>query len=252
MPAGDGIKAVRTTFRVLHALRDAEGYAGVSDLASTLDIPVSTVHSHLSTLHDCEYVVKRGDKYNIGYRFLENGGWLRGGTRLYTFAKPKIDQLADEFGDEVSLVVADHGLAAYVYIAKGEEAIDIDTHTGIRLHIHSSAAGKALLAHMSEERVHEIIDRRGLPEHGPNCITSREELLDELTRIRDEGIAFDRQDRIEGIHSVAAPILRDNRPNAAITVSGPISRLNGERFEETMPERVRNIAETVRIKLRYA
>ncbi|WP_266082055.1 IclR family transcriptional regulator [Haladaptatus caseinilyticus] len=253
MSSGDGIKAVRTTFRVLHALQEIDGYAGVSELAECLDIPVSTVHSHLNTLRDCEYVIKRGKEYNLGYRFLENGGQLRDRTRLYQFAKPKIDQLAAEFGDEVALVVEDHGLAAHVYISKGEESIETDTYIGIRLHIHSAAGGKAILAFEPEERVHEILDRRGLPNHGPNCITTREAFMEELEEIRETGVAFDYQERIEGIRSVAVPLLCDPpEPNAAIVVSGPVSRMNGDRFDETIPESVENITETIRIKLRYA
>ncbi|WP_137284549.1 IclR family transcriptional regulator [Halorussus salinisoli] len=253
MPNGEGIKAVQTTFRILHAVRDTDGSAGVSELANHLDLPVSTVHSHLSTLHDCKYLVKRGEEYDLSHRFLEDGGFHRDQTRLYQFAKPKIDQLAEELGDKVNLVVPDHGLAAHIYISKGAEAIETDTHIGIRLHIHSTAGGKAILAHMPEERVHEIIDNRGLPQHGPNTITSRDEFMAELERVRQEGIAFDRQERVEGLRCVAAPLPRDGeKPDAAISVSGPVGRMNGERFEETIPERIRNITETVRIKLRYA
>ena len=147
----------------------------------------------------------------------------------------------------------DHGLAAHVYIAKGEETIETDTYTGIRLHSHSAAAGKVLLAFSSDAYVRDVLDRRGLPDHGPNCITSREAFMEELADIRDRGVAFDRQERIEGIRSVAVPLPRDDsESDAAISISGPISRMNGERFEETIPERLENIAETIRIKIRYA
>ena len=252
MPDGNGVKAVRTTFRILHALKDIDGSAGVSELSRELDLPVSTVHSHLSTLQDCEYVVRRGDEYDLGYRFLENGGHLRSQSRLYQFAKPKIDDLAEEFGDKVNLVVFDHGLATHLYIAKGSHAIETDTHTGIRLHAHSSASGKVLLAHLSEERLHETLDWRDPVPHGPNTITSREKLLAELGEIRSEGIAFDREERVEGLRCVAAPIKRDERLPAAISVSGPRERMSGERFTETIPERLRNVTDTIRIKLRYA
>lgn len=252
MPDGNGVKAVRTSFRILHALKDIEGSAGVSELSRELDLPVSTVHSHLSTLHDCEYVVKQNSKYNLGYRFLEIGGHRRSRSRLFRFAKPKVDQLAEEFGDKVNLVVYDHGLAAHTYIAKGEQAIETDTHTGIRVPVHSSASGKTILAYMPEELAHETIDRRGLDQYGPNSITSRDELLDELAEIREDGIAFDRGERVEGVRCVAAPILRDDTLPAAISISGPRGRMNGERFTETIPERLRNVTDTIRIKLRYA
>ena len=103
MPSGNGVQAVRTTFQILHALHDMEGSAGVSELSRELDLPVSTVHSHLTTLHECEYVVKRDTKYDIGYRFLETGGRRRSRSRLYQFAKPKVDQLAAELGDKVKV-----------------------------------------------------------------------------------------------------------------------------------------------------
>lgn len=248
-----GINAVRTSLRIVHTLGEADGSVGVSELARELDLPVSTVHSHLTTLEDCEYVTKHGSEYDLGYRFLEIGGHIRHGSRLFEYAKPKVDQLAEEFGDKVSLCVYDHGLIAHTYIAKGEEAIETDTFTGIRLPPHSSAAGKAILAHLPEAERREVLDRRGLPQDGPNTITDRETLLAELEEIRDDGVAFDRQERLEGIRSVAAPIPRDgDRPDAAISVSAPVSRMAGVRFDRTIPERVRNIAETIRIKLRYA
>jgi DNA-binding IclR family transcriptional regulator len=252
MPSGNGVQAVRTTFRILHALHDMEGSAGVSELSRELDLPVSTVHSHLTTLHECEYVVKRDTKYDIGYRFLETGGRRRSRSRLYQFAKPKVDQLAAELGDKVNLVVYDHGLAAHLYIAEGEEAIGTDTHTGIRIHAHSSASGKVILAHLPDELVSETLDRREPVRHGPNAITSRDELHEEFERIREAGIAFDHEERIKGLRCVAAPILRDDALPAAISVSGPRSRMNGERFTETIPERLKDVADTLRIKLRYA
>lgn len=253
MQESAGIGAVRTTFRIVRAIQEAEGAVGVSELSRQLDLPVSTVHSHLSTLHECEYVVRRDQKYDVGYRFLEDGGRTRSRSQLYQYAKPKVDQLAAEFEDKVSLCVFEHGYAAHVYIAKGAESVETDTFTGVRHHAHSSAAGKMILASLPRERVETVIDRRGLPEHGPNTIPSREDLFAELERIRDEQIAYNRQERIEGIRSVAAPVSRDgDRPDAAISVSAPISRMTGERFEETIPERLSNIAQTISIKLRYA
>lgn len=253
MPSGEGIKAVRTTFRIFHEIKKIEGPVSISQLSDRLDLPLSTVHSHVSTLVDCEYLVRRGTKYDVGYRSLENGGAQRSQSRLFKFAKPKVDQLAAEFGNVAKLVVLDHGLAAHAYIAKGENAIDTDLHTGIRLHIHSSGSGKALLSTLSDDRVHEILDWREQPQHGPNTITDRDELMAELEETRETGVSFDRGERAQGLREVAAPIPRDDPyPSAAIGVSGTVSQLSGDLFTEEIPERVSNIAETVLIKLRYA
>ncbi|EMA47311.1 transcription regulator [Halococcus morrhuae DSM 1307] len=252
MPDKDGIKAVRTTFRIIEELRCTERKMGVSALADALDLPVSTVHSHLSTLVEAEYLVQCDGTYDLGYRFLEVGGHRRHRTRLFEYAKPKVDQLATEFGDEVSLCVADRDLGAHIYISRGEEAIRTDTFTGIRLPLYATATGKAILAQLSPEHLEAILGEIELISLGPNTITSEDDLHNDLDRIRHDGTAYDRQERLEGIHGVAAPIPRPEGPSAAIGVTGPISRMMGERFERDIPERIRNIAETIRIKLRYS
>jgi DNA-binding IclR family transcriptional regulator len=156
-------------------------------------------------------------------------------------------------GDMANLITYENGLAAHIYVAKGEEALETDIHTGVRLHSHSSASGKALLSQFPEEKVREIYEERGLPQHGPNTITDLDELLVELETIRETGIAFDRQERLEGLRCVAATMRReDPHPPAASSLSGPIGRMKGDRFEEQIPERLSNIADTIRIKLQYA
>lgn len=252
MPDKDGIKAVRTTFRIVEELRASADSLGVSELGRRLDLPVSTVHSHLATLVECGYLTSHNGNYDLSYRFLEIGGHRRDRTRLFEYAKPKVDQLAEEFGDEVSLCVDDGGLGAHVYLARGEETIKTDTFTGIRLPLHATATGKALLAYMSTERVDQVIATHGLPDLGPNTITTPSDLDVELDEIRQAGVSYDTQERLEGIGGVAAPIPQSGGTDAAIGLTAPISRLTGERFERDVPERLRNIAETIRIKLRYS
>lgn len=252
MPHGDGIKAVQTSFEVVFALRE-NGPTTVSELSNRLQLPVSTVHSHLSTLKGCKYVVKHGQKYDLSFRFLEEGGAVRKRSRLYQLGAPKVDELADEMEDRANLVTYEHGLAAHIYVADGEQALETDVHTGIRLHSHSSASGKALLSQLSDDEVEAVVEERGLPKHGPNTITDLDELLDELAEIRESGIAFDRQERLEGLRCVAATIRRDDPyPPAAISISGPVGRMSQGRFEDIVPERLGNIADTIRIKLQYA
>lgn len=248
---GDEVQAVKTTFTIVRALRELDG-AGVSELANHLEMPVSTVYNHLNTLEQCQYVVKRGETYQLGYRFLEDGGRVRRHSDLFNIATPTIDKLAQETGDKVNLVVQDHGLSAHLCIAKGEHAIETDIHVGIRLHIHSSVGGKAMLAHLPRERVEAIIDQWGLPQHTENTITSREDLYEELESIRERGVAFDREERSQGLHGVAVPIPgTEERPVAAVSVTGPKSRIKAERFETALPEQVLDAVETIRVQLRY-
>jgi DNA-binding IclR family transcriptional regulator len=65
-----------------------------------------------------------------------------------------------------------------------------------------------------------------------NTFTTAIALKRELERIRDRGYAIDDEEIEDGIRCIAAPLLSPaNRPMAAISVSGPSSRITPNRFE---------------------
>jgi DNA-binding IclR family transcriptional regulator len=113
--------------------------------------------------------------------------------------------------------------------------------------------GKAILAHLPESRVHEILDRHGLPEKTEQTITERDALFEELSEIRERGVAFDREERLSGLRCVAVPILSNSsRVEGALSVSGPTSRMQGERFESELPERLRSAANVIELNITYS
>jgi DNA-binding IclR family transcriptional regulator len=101
---------------------------------------------------------------------------------------------------------------------------------------------------MDDEAVDAVIDRHSLGSMTPNSITDRDELKTELDTIREEGIAFDDEEAAVGIRSVAAPVRGVDGLIGTITVSGPVSRLDGDRFTETIPRKLREQADVIRIK----
>jgi DNA-binding IclR family transcriptional regulator len=123
----------------------------------------------------------------------------------------------------------------------------------MQVHLHCTALGKAILAYLPEERVREIIDTHGLPERTDATITDEEELFDELEGIRDRGYARDMEERVAGLLCVAAPIRNlDGDPLGAISVSGPTSRMKGERFDEEVPEELTSTANVIELNLNYS
>ncbi|SEW30702.1 transcriptional regulator, IclR family [Natrinema salifodinae] len=221
---------VRTTEKSLDvvAALNRLGEARVTTLADELEMGKSTVHNHLSTLEEHGYVVKDDDAktYRLSLKFLDIGGQIRSEIDVYKVAEPKVEELAAASGELVHLVVEEDGMGVYLSRAKGERAVDLDTYVGCRHHMHSTAFGKAILAHLPRDRVDEIIDQHGLPEVTPKTITSRDELVEELERTRDRGFAVDDEERLEGLRCIAAPIRFDSDVIGAISVSGPTARID--------------------------
>jgi IclR family acetate operon transcriptional repressor len=246
------VKSVETAFRILNALKDLDG-AGVSELATHLDIPKSTIHNYLSTLVQEEYVVKDGSTYHVGIRFLEYGAYARVQLSIYEIATPEVDELAATTGELANLMVEEHGRGSYLHRARGDKAVQVEAHVGTRVPLHGTALGKAIMAHLPRERVNEIVERHELPASTPNTITDRETLDDELARIREEGVAFDDEERIAGLRCVAAPILSKNdRVLGAISVAGPSNRIRNDRFTEELPRRVLETVNVIELNVTYS
>lgn len=250
--AKNPVKTTRRSLDVIETLREMDG-ARLTELADRLELPNSTVHSHLSTLVERDYVLKDDDVYRVGLRFLELGEHARTRRKIYERAKPEIDELAAETGEVASVLVEESGWGVYLYSSRGENAVPLDISPGKHVHLHATALGKCVLAHLPQSRVEGIIERRGLPERTDNTITDRDALFDELERVRDRGFAIDDEERVAGIRCVGAAVKSESgNVIGAISVSGPTSALTGDRLTETVPEHLFSAANVVELKVAYS
>lgn len=246
------VKSVETTIELIEALEALDG-AGVSELAAELGVAKSTVHDHLKTLEAHEFVVRRGDRYHVGLRFLDHGGRARSRRKVYAIARPEVARLAAETGEMANLVVEEHGLGVYVDVARGEKAINLDTYIGKREYLHNTAVGKAILAHLPDAEVEAILDRWGMPRETERTVTSRDDLEAELRTTRERGYAIDREERLRGLRCVAAPIVQEGTDVVgALSVSGPASRMDDDRIEETIADKVVRTANIVEVNVTYS
>lgn len=209
----------------------------IDDLSEHLGLAPSTVHRHLATLKKHGYVVRDGDVYALGLQFLTIGGQIQRRVTAYPMIKEKVDALADETGERAQFIVEENGQRVYLYTEVGQSAVQTGAHVGKRGAIHTSAAGKAILAAYDRDRVEAIVDARGL-DADRDAIATREELFEELDRIRDRGYAFNRQETTAGVHAVGAPVTAGGEVIGALSVSGPANRITGDRFTESLPERI--------------
>lgn len=244
------VRTTETTLSIIEELKTART-GRVTELADSLGLAKSAVHNHLNTLRNHGYVVKEGSQYRLSLKFLEIGGYLRHGMELFKTAEPQIDWLADQTDELANLLVEEHGEGVYLYRSKGEEGLDYDTFAGKRKYLHATSLGKAILAFLDEDRLEAIIDRHGLPAVTENTITDRAALYDDLEEIRAEGVAFDDGEATSGVRCVAAPVRSDERVLGSISISAPTNRMRGDRFTETVPDKVRRAANVIELNIKY-
>ncbi|WP_367996855.1 HTH-type transcriptional regulator XacR [Haloferax volcanii] len=250
----DAKHPVRTTEKTLALVEELmqKGPCGVTELAGDLDMGKSAVHNHLTTLQKHGYVLKDGDDYRVGLKFLEVGGHSRKSMEVYQVAEPEVKSLAADTGELANLLVEEQGMGVYLMRAKGDDAVDLDTYAGLRTHLHTTALGKAILANLPESRVDEIIERHGLEQKTPKSIGTRQELFQVLEGVRERGYAIDDGERLEGLRCLAAPIKSSSgEVLGAISVSAPASRVSDEDLHGALPERVLSAANVVELNINY-
>lgn len=245
------VRTAEKTLEIIDLLKEREG-GRVTELADSLDMGASAVHNHLSTLMEHGYVVKEGDEYQLGLKFLELGGFTRNQVQLYKIAEPEIERLAEETGELVNLMTEERGWGVYLKRSKGKDALDLDTYAGKRVHLHSTALGKSILAYMPPERVDQIVEHRGLPKVTEQTIDNREALQQELEKVRERGHAIDQGERLKGLRCVSAPIMRDDeKVLGSISVSAPANRVNSVQLQEELPTLIKGSANVIELNIRY-
>ncbi|WP_372911333.1 IclR family transcriptional regulator [Salinigranum sp.] len=244
------LKSADKVFNIAEHLM-AGGGKTVTELSNELDIPKSTAQVYLNTLYKHDFVTKADGKYVIGLGFLRYGIHALWNVAIYPEARAKVDELAESTGELAACFVEEDGDAVYIYGVEGDNAVRTDLSVGDRSALHCTASGKAILAHLPEERVDEVIDA-GLIRKTPNTITDPATLRDELAHTRERGYAFSDEESVEGMRAVAAPIVLNGRVKGSISLAGPANRFVGERYKQTIPELVTGAANELELRLTYS
>lgn len=239
-------KAFIKGLNLLVALAESAEPRSLTRLAEQLGLTKSNTHRLLSTLIDQGFAAQDGEKglYRPTLRMWELGAAIVGRVDVLSVSREVLERLAGETGETVHLsTLAGHEV---VYLAKidSHHAIRAYTQVGGRAPALCVATGKAMAAFRPEGEIEEI--RARTPQATPRSLTGREAVLEEMSQIRETGIAYNRGEWRADVAGAAAPV-RDAqcRVIAAIGISGPFERLVGdgmERFADPVRLAARDIS----------
>jgi DNA-binding IclR family transcriptional regulator len=230
--ASGGVQSVDRAVNVLEILA-REGHAGVSEVAAEIGVHKSTAFRLLAALEERDLVeqnTERG-KYQLGFGVLRLASAIPARLDLVRQAQPVLDDLAHRLDETINLAVVREHYSVHVQQALGSAAVASQNWVGQLTPLHATSSGKILLAHMSEGRLDEVLDA-GLKSYTEHTITSRDALLEQLARAREEGFATAFEELETGLNAAAVPV-RDHTGAVvgAVSASGPAYRFDKARIE---------------------
>lgn len=185
------------------------------------------------TLETRGYLVKAPDAnaYFIGSRLLTLGKVYELNADLISLSRPVLRDLARATGESASLYVQEGDQRMVLVREESEATIRFSLREGQRMDLPHGAGGKVILAWGPEQIREEVLARPDLPELTEVTITSAEQMRRELERVRNEGVATSRGERVADSGAVAAPVFDGaQRFIGAMGIAGPVNRFSDERI----------------------
>lgn len=229
------IQSVEKACDLLMLFGNSNTEIGVSELSRQLGVGKSTVWKLLNTFENKGILVKNpvSEKYFLSVKFFQIACQYYNQVSINSVVRSFMERLSETYKETIHFAVRDENEIVYVEKIDGSFNITISSRIGRRSPIYTTAAGKAILANQSQEKIKEYLDRVELKPFTENTIVSREALQQELEKIAAQGYAVDNEEYEANIKCVGVPIKNiAGRVVGGLSVSGMNARMTDEKIAE--------------------
>lgn len=221
------LSSVKNALRILRSFSMDEPEKKNSDLALSLGLSKSAVSRLMSTLASEDFVVKDPEtkRYRLGLSVLALSGVVTNHLEIYREAQPILNKLVEDTEETAQIAVLEGIETVYLHKVECKHPVRILSYAGKRNPSYATSSGKVLLAYQDNDVVEQVINN-GLQAYTKNTITDPEELRTSLKTIKEQGFAVSKEELLEGVITISAPI-RDytGKVIAAVTIAGPVQRI---------------------------
>jgi len=220
---------------ILRAFRIDDRLLPLAELVRRTGLPKGTVHRVAGDLVHHRLLEKTANGYRLAGGLFELG--MRASTErtLLEVATPFLQDLCERTHETVHLGVREGTDVVYIAKIGGHRQARSPSRTGGRMPIHCTAIGKALLAHADVE-LRSAVLTGPLARRTPHTVVAPGLLEQQLVRVLETGIAYEREESTLGLLCIASPVLDPDghRPIAAVSVTGPVGRFRPEQHENAV------------------
>ena len=225
------VQSLDRALKILAIVAEGSGLS-LSEVAERSGLAASTAYRMLTTLesHGMVEFDRIDQLWSIGVETYRMGAAFLRRRKLVDRARVVMQELMERTGETANLGVAEDDCVVFVSQVETHQAIRAFFRPGTRSPFHASGIGKAILAHLSAERVAAIIRRAGLERYTEKTLGDAGALAGELDGVRMRRWSVDDEERHPGMRCIAAAIFNEfGEPVGGVSVSGPTVRVTREK-----------------------
>jgi len=232
--APEGTQAVIRAIRLLKALSHERPDMGLTELGDEFGLSKTTVHRLLAAL-ESEGLVSRDlerGTYRLGPAVIALGAQALSSHDLRAIVQPELEALAETTGETATFEVLADTRVLIISEVPGRHLVTVAAEVGTLWPLHATSSGKAILAALGDEHARSLL-QPPLERYTRATITNPAKLATELERVRTRGYATAIEELGAGAAAVALALCDSlGKPLGAISLGGPVSRLDPTRLEE--------------------
>lgn len=241
------VAAVEKAIRILNFLAEHPN-SSFSEIFTALGLSKSTTYQTLSTLETYHYVTRMENRrYSLDLGLLPLLSGIPKRNDLVECARGPLEKLAADTGFTVHLcTLTDSHYGLCIFKIDGVNFTIRTTAVGKELTLHSSAAGKALLAWLPEERLVQCLSNIEYTPFTDTTITTPEAYREELRRTRERGFSIDNGEGAKGSLGIGVPIFSSGENLlGAISIGAVVTELKLEEYSGVAKQMYRTAREIV-------
>jgi IclR family transcriptional regulator, acetate operon repressor len=233
-------------FLVLEACAASPRALSLVDLVERTGLPKTTLHRTCWKLVELGMLEHAGGGFRIGTKLFALGSMNTQLRRLRAVAMPHLHALVARTGWATNLAVAADGRALIVEEVYGASAHEMRRMVGVRVPLHATAVGKALLCGYRDEELDEVIGDGMLRPYTKTTIVRPTVLREQLAAIRHSGVAYSHEEWAIGTSGVASPVVVGGSVIAAIATVGPPGAAGMRRCADPVRLAAASVAQALR------
>jgi IclR family transcriptional regulator, KDG regulon repressor len=248
------VQALERALDILDCFNFQNRELSLSDVVDRTGLNKTTVKRLIANLATRGYLQQdpQTRKYQLGMRLFELGGVVFSSFSLPRAAAYPMTELQNKTGTTVLLGVKMEDQLVYVDKREGDGMIRISSDIGWRRPLHYGMLGMVLMASLETKEILQILKRYPLEAHTPFSITDVDAFSLRLEEIRMQGYAVEKEEAVEGLTGIAAPIRNYSRQVvAALGVAMPAGRRNLNENLSGIVKLVKHACDSISSELGY-